>query len=95
MAYEIKPNSGSLFRNENRRPDKTRDDGSVVKDAEYAGSAVIDGVEYFVDAWVNEAKTGKKYFGLRFKPKQPKAAPAPTKAADKPFVDDDISDIPF
>lgn len=90
MAYEPKPNSGSLFRNENRRPDKARDDGSVIKDAEYTGSAIIDGVEYFVDAWVNEAKTGRKYFGLRFKPKQPKAAAPKPAPADEPFHDDEI-----
>jgi len=65
MAYEQKPNSGSLFRVEDKKSDTH---------ADYNGSALIDGVEYWIDGWVNEFKSGdkagKKYLSVKFKPKQ-------------------------
>ena len=61
MAYEIKPNSGSLFKNDNKATDSHPD---------YKGSGLIDGVEYFLDAWINTAKDGSKYMSLKFKPKE-------------------------
>lgn len=87
MAFEMKPNTGSLFRVEDRKSDTH---------PEYSGSALIDGVEYFMDAWVNEVKsgpkTGKKYFSFKFKPKQQSGGssrqsqqPAPIADADVPF----------
>lgn len=64
MAYEQKPNSGSLFRNEDKKTDKHPD---------YSGSAVIGGVEYWVNGWINTIGSGenkgKKYMNLQFKPK--------------------------
>ena len=30
---------------------------------------MIDGVEYWVSAWVKESKAGNKFFSLSFKPK--------------------------
>lgn len=86
--YEIKPNTGSLFRVEDRKSDTH---------PEYSGSALIEGVEYFVDAWVNEVKSGpkagKKYFSFKFKPKQQQSGgssrqtqqPAPIDDANVPF----------
>lgn len=59
--YEIKDNTGTLFKNENPKSDKS---------APYTGSAKIDGIEYFCNAWINESKTGKKYFKLSFKAKE-------------------------
>lgn len=65
MAFEKKPNTGSLFRVDDRKSDTH---------PEFSGTALIDGVEYFMDAWVNEVKSGpkagKKYFSLKFKAKQ-------------------------
>lgn len=65
MAYEQKPESGSLHRNNRKRPDK--------KDPDYTGTALIGGVEYYIDAWLNEYRSGenqgKKYFGMKFKAK--------------------------
>jgi hypothetical protein len=81
MAYEHKPNEGSLFVNKDRTEDKH---------ANAKGSALIGGVEYWVDAWTNETDAGAKWQKLRFKPKdqqqKPAATPEPT-----PFNDD----IPF
>ena len=60
MSYEQKPNSGSLFANRDRKSDKH---------PHASGSAIIDGVEYYVDAWTNDGQKGK-WQSLRFKPKQ-------------------------
>lgn len=60
MAYEMKDNSGSLFKNDRREKD-THPNAK--------GTALIDGVEYWVDAWTNEARDGSKYQSLKFKRK--------------------------
>jgi hypothetical protein len=59
MAYEYPPNRGSLFKNKERNTDTA---------PEYSGEINIDGVLYFLDAWVNESMSGK-YFKLRTKRK--------------------------
>ena len=85
MAYEPKPNTGSLFRNEKAESETH---------PSHKGAALIDGVDYWIDAWVNETKDGKKYFSIKFKPKEDRskqAAPAP--AQSKAAEPDD--DIPF
>ncbi len=69
MAYEVKPNTGSLFRNEKRTQD-TPDYANAT------GSALIGGVAYWVDAYTNTDKNGNKYQWLKFKPKQPKPEPS-------------------
>jgi hypothetical protein len=76
---------GVLFKNKDKRPDK--------KDADYRGNATIDGVEFWVDSWVNEAKSGEKYMSLKFKPKeqQRQAPAAKAPAPESPFDDD----LPF
>jgi hypothetical protein len=61
MAYEQKDNSGSLFKNDKREKDTH---------AHAKGTALIDGVEYWVDAWTNEARDGSKYQSLKFKRKE-------------------------
>lgn len=89
MAFEQKPNTGSLFRNEKMREGK--------QDAEYTGSALIDGVEYYVNAWVNEIKSGekqgKKYFNMQFKPKQQSGGSSSQQTRQAPPDDDD--ETPF
>ena len=42
--------------------------------ADYRGTATIGGVEYFMDAWINTADSGRKYMSVKFKSKQ-KIAP--------------------
>lgn len=59
MGKKSFPNSGSLFKNENRTTDKH---------PEYSGSAEIDGVQYWISAWVKDGQKGK-FFSLSFKPK--------------------------
>lgn len=92
MAYEQKDNTGTLFKNERREKDTH---------AHARGSALIDGVEYWVDAWTNTDRNGNKYQSLKFKRKdeqQSAAQPAQAQsyAAAKGGADADLDDeIPF
>ena len=67
MAYEMKDNTGSLFANENRQSDSH---------ANAKGTAMIDGKEYWVDAWTNTSAGGKRYQSLKFKLKEQRNAPS-------------------
>jgi uncharacterized protein (DUF736 family) len=78
--------SGVLFKNDKKGNDKRPD---------YRGTAVIDGVDLNISAWIKASqKTGDKFMSLRFEPKQgaPKATRAPV-MDETPFNDD--SDLPF
>jgi hypothetical protein len=88
MAYD-NTNSGMLARNENRKTDSH---------PEYTGTLNVDGVDYWVSAWVNEGKPGgkmegKKYFSIKINRKEQSGGsvsrPAPTGFRD------DFDDIPF
>ncbi len=62
MAFEQRENTGSLFKNERKEKDNQPD---------YKGTAMINGLQLEIGAWVKEAKTtGKKYFSLSFKAKE-------------------------
>lgn len=61
MSYEQKENTGSLFKNDKREKETH---------AHARGSALIDGVEYWIDAWTNETRDGSKYQSLKFKRKE-------------------------
>jgi hypothetical protein len=52
-------NRGVLFRAKERKSDKH---------PEYSGSVNIEGVEYWLDGWVKDGKSGK-FFSLSVKPK--------------------------
>jgi hypothetical protein len=84
MAYDNNMR-GVLFRNDRKRNDK---------DPEYTGNAEVDGVEYWLSAWVNEAKKGKnegkKFFSISFKAKNEKRG---SKSNGRRPMDDE--DIPF
>ena len=84
--YETKDFTGVLFRNDKRE----RDSQPQAK-----GSAVIDGVEYWVSAWTNESAKGNKYQSLKFTRKDDvhNAGMAQAKAAigeSAEVIDDDI-----
>ena len=83
MAYEAKPNTGSLFKNDKMKHEKS---------PQYTGTVNIDGVDYYQSAWVNETKDGRKYFSQKFNRKD---APAdkPKQEARSYDLDDDA--IPF
>lgn len=88
MAYQHKPNSGSLWKNLKREKDTH---------PEYKGSAMIDGVEYWVSAWVNTSQQdGSKYFGMKYERKDAQQAQAPQQAAQDFQAPADMDpDIPF
>ena len=56
-----KDNSGALFHNDRREKDTH---------PHYKGNIMVDGVEYWLSAWVNTSKDGKKYMSLAVTPKQ-------------------------
>jgi hypothetical protein len=101
MAFEQRENSGSLFKNERKERDTH---------ADYTGTCLIGGVEYYMNAWLKEGKKGK-FFSFSFKPKGETGKRA-VEEAKKPlaghwiddpgkravtgdFIDDDLSDLPF
>jgi len=63
MAFEIRDNTGSLFRNEKREKDSHPN---------ATGRAKIDGKEFFVSAWTKEDRNGNKFQSLSFKPVEAK-----------------------
>lgn len=83
-SFEIKPNTGSLFKNENKTKETQPD---------YRGDAMVNGEKVEIAAWLKTAKSGKKYMSLNFQePRQredkPKAAPktAPDFEDEIPFA---------
>jgi uncharacterized protein (DUF736 family) len=88
MSYTPKDMSGSLFRNDKRESDSHPN---------ARGSCLIDGVEYWVDAWTNTTQAGDKYQSLKFKRKEAKPAKAPDRfAAVKAGASrGDLDDVPF
>jgi hypothetical protein len=61
MAYQQKQNSGTLFKNERKTTDKHPD---------WNGTALIDGNEYKLSAWVKEGKKGK-FFSISYTSSKP------------------------
>lgn len=76
--FQQKENSGSLFKNDRREKDTH---------PHATGSALIDGVEYWVSAWTKEGAKGK-WQSLAFKKKEERTA-AGVKH-NKGQVDEDI-----
>lgn len=59
--YQQKDNSGTLFKNDRR-------DSESQPNAK--GSALIDGVEYWVSAWTKTGRNGEKFQSLAFTRKE-------------------------
>lgn len=76
---------GVLFKNDEKKTDKHPD---------YSGSLNVGGVEFFLDAWIKEAQTGRKFMSLsvKAKQKQPDSKPA---AKPRGRVEDMDDGIPF
>jgi hypothetical protein len=88
MAYEPKPDSGSLFKSDSKQSETDRD---------YSGSAIISGKEYWLSGYVNKTKDGRKYLGLKFKLKGELAKPTTSKMQPRSMKDelDEGDEIPF
>lgn len=80
---EKRDNSGALFKNDRKDKDTHPD---------YTGSALIDGVDMWISAWIKKGN-GKTFMSLAFKPKDSAATVKMDKAA-KP-VEDDTDSIPW
>jgi hypothetical protein len=76
---------GVLFRNKAKRPEN--------KDPDYRGRATVNGVEFWLDAWISEPQGGgEKFMSIKF---QPKAAPAEKPKAAAAAAADFDDEIPF
>jgi len=58
MAYEQKPNTGSLFKN-HKKSKETQPD--------YSGSCLVNGQALQIGAWLKTSKKGEKFFSMSFK----------------------------
>lgn len=84
--FQPKPNTGSLFKNDRREKDTH---------PHATGSALIDGVEYWVSAWTKEGEKGK-WQSLAFKPKQEKKEDGSVRHNPGKLDEDDRDlDVPF
>lgn len=81
MAYEIRENSGSLFKNDKKETDQHPN---------ATGKCLIGGVEYWVSAWTKDGQRGK-WQSLAFKPVD---GTTPSRSA-APSNDIPIDDVPF
>jgi len=80
MAYEKRDNSGTLFRNERKNNERSPD---------YTGSCMIGGVDYWINGWVKESQSGKKFFSFAFKEKEERREQSSPKVQTS-SIDDDI-----
>ena len=79
---EQKNNSGAIFKNDYKKTEQQPD---------YKGKAMVDGHMKEMAMWLNESKSGVKYFSVKFsEPYQAEAeAPKQNMPQDMP------SDLPF
>jgi len=68
--------TGVLFPVENKQSDKHPN---------LTGNVLIKGEKYYISAWTNTAKSGKKYISLKINEDQKKQANTPTENDDIPF----------
>tara|TARA_Y100001937_G_C7086164_1_gene315443 strand:+ start:619 stop:843 length:225 start_codon:yes stop_codon:yes gene_type:complete len=73
---ENKDMTGVLFPVENKQSDKHPN---------LTGNVLIKGEKYYISAWTNTAKSGKKYISLKINEDQKKQANTPTENDDIPF----------
>lgn len=69
-------NKGALFKNDRRTNDRQ---------PEYTGSLNVEGVEYWLSAWVKTSKAGQKFFSVAITKKE----------APRPAVQVGDDDVPF
>ena len=60
MSYD-NTDSGALFKNDKKETEKHPD---------YKGSLNVKGTDYWINAWIKEAKSGIKYMSLSVQPKE-------------------------
>lgn len=86
MAFEQRDNSGSLFRND-RKDKETHPDRT--------GTAMIDGVAYYVSGWIKNGSKGQ-FLSLSFKRKDQEQPKHALGSKGRPSANSDMDDqIPF
>jgi hypothetical protein len=84
MTEYDRKNSGTLFKNDT--------EGKSASFPGYGGSINVEGVDYWISAWVKDGKKGK-FFSLAIKPKEERSERGPNRSAPKDDFED--SSIPF
>ena len=88
MAFEPRDNSGVLFKNDRKERDTH---------ADYNGTIMVDGREYYLNAWIKDGARGK-FMSLSVKPKEARAKDDYKKPAKQaaPMDDYGLDDaVPF
>ena len=89
MAYEHKPGSFTLFKNDKKENENQPD---------YKGSGMdLNGVEVWVSAWVKRPDGKQPFLSGVTQPKNPQTAPTPTTAGHTPTpaTPEPAWDLPF
>lgn len=74
MAYEKKHGDGVLFKARNKKTDKHPD---------YTGDIHLDGLDYWLSAWVKTSKAGEQYLSVSLgQEKKPRGNQG---GSDKPY----------
>jgi hypothetical protein len=84
MAYEIRENTGSTFKNQKKETDKHPN---------VTGSCLIDGKEYWMSGWTKQDKNGNAWQSWAFKTKEEKQEAKPNPKSNK--IEDMEEDIPW
>lgn len=85
MPFEIKENSGQLFKNQYKKEDKHPD---------YRGELKIEGELWDMSAWIKKSAKGDSYMSMSFRrqserPQKQDDAPKQAPPADD-LIDDDV-----
>jgi hypothetical protein len=80
-GYEQRDNSGTLFKNDKKTSEKHPD---------YKGSAMINGEEFWMSAWLKVGKNSVKFMSFAFEPKDSQGG-----GKSKKEEESDESDMPF
>ena len=81
MSNYDNTNSGAIWPNKNRKTDKH---------PTHTGSINVEGVEYWINAWVGDKTKNQPSLSFKLNKKEAESKPAPAQQAP---IDD--SDIPF
>lgn len=85
--FEQRDNSGTVFANDRKEKDTHPD---------RTGSAMIDGIEYWISGWVRKDRNGKQFLSLAFKRKDQAQPQRSLASKGRPEGNADLDDqIPF